>query len=128
MLPLERGGRLARGLAQGREAALALYDRLKADSRFRTIIKPELDILVWAPSGTTASEISKRSDAFFQSAAQASLHLATCRLSGAILKDSWSDVDFDQPEVTCLRACLMKPEHLEWLDRIWHIMDRVADF
>jgi hypothetical protein len=32
----------------------------------------------------------------------------------------------NQPYVTCLRACLMKPEHHDWLGRIWEILERAA--
>ena len=30
----------------------------------------------------------------------------------------------DADTVTCLRSVLMKPEHSEWLDHIWGILDR----
>jgi tyrosine decarboxylase/aspartate 1-decarboxylase len=36
-----------------------------------------------------------------------------------LLQQHWPDVDFDQDRVTCLRSCLMKPEHAAWLDAIW---------
>jgi hypothetical protein len=26
----------------------------------------------------------------------------------------------------CLRSCLMKPEHLDWVDRIWEILVEVS--
>jgi hypothetical protein len=29
--------------------------------------------------------------------------------------------------VTCLRSCLMKPEHLAWIDRIWKALDSATD-
>lgn len=34
---------------------------------------------------------------------------------------------WDEEYITCLRSCLMKPEHLDWLDRIWQILDDVTD-
>lgn len=124
--PLDRGGAFARGLARGREAAVQLYERLHADPRFLTAVKPELDILTWAPNGNTASEISSRSQLFFERAAREELHLALVGLPRELLESYWPDVEFDQDSVTCLRSCLMKPEHLDWLDRIWAIMDRVG--
>jgi tyrosine decarboxylase/aspartate 1-decarboxylase len=126
MLPLEKGGSFAEGLTKGRRAALILYKKIKGDPRFRTIFPPELDIVVWAMAGSSASEISYRSESFFNNAGQAFLHLATFRYPGALLKDVWKDVEWDQPEVTCLRACIMKPVHLDWLERIWEIIDRVT--
>ena len=33
----------------------------------------------------------------------------------------------DRDTITCLRSVLMKPEHREWLDTIWSILDQAAD-
>ena len=61
-------------------------------------------------------------------AATEDLHLAKFKCPASLLQDKWSDVDFDQDTVVCLRSCLMKPEHLDWVDRICEILDRVVDF
>jgi glutamate/tyrosine decarboxylase-like PLP-dependent enzyme len=127
LLPLEKGGEFASGLAKGRQAALTLYERLAADDRFRPLFRPELDILVWAPAGQSASQISQRSEEIFRSAAVQNLHLATYKYPSAALTGLWPGVDFDRPDVVCLRSCLMKPEHLAWTDEIWAILDRVAE-
>lgn len=126
LLPLVRGGEFARGLAQGRRAALALYERIAADRRFRTLFPPELDILVWAPDGATASQVSQRAERTFRATAERGLHLATFKYPSASLRALWPDVDMDQETVTCLRSCLMKPEHEAWVERIWAILDQVA--
>ncbi len=123
MLPLAPGGEFAAGLSRSRAAALALHARIEADRRFKTLFAPELDILVWAPDGESASRISARSRAIFQAAAAKHLHLALFSAPSALLRPTWPGVDFDRPEVTCLRACLMKPEHADWLERIWDILD-----
>ena len=127
LLPMEREGTFAHSLEKCRSAALALYEKVSDDKRFITIMPPELDILVWAPAGSRASVISARSEEIFRKAEQASLHLAVFKYPSDLLKALWTDVEFDQPEVTCLRACLMKPEHLDWMDRIWEILDKVAE-
>jgi tyrosine decarboxylase/aspartate 1-decarboxylase len=31
-------------------------------------------------------------------------------------------VAFDTESVACLRSCLMKPEHADWTDRIWRLL------
>ncbi|MFC1905554.1 aspartate aminotransferase family protein, partial [Chloroflexota bacterium] len=87
----------------------------------------ELDILVWAPNAQRASVISKLSRDVFELAASRHLHLATFNYPTRLLENSWSDVVFDQEQVTCLRSCLMKPEHLEWVDSIWEILDDVMN-
>lgn len=122
LLPLERGGEFARGLEKSRMAALALYDKIAGDPRWLTIFPPELDILVWAPTGATASEISSRSEQIFHAAQQKDLHLAIFKFPARLLKPRWPGVEFDQEMVTCLRSCLLKPEHLDWVERIWEIL------
>jgi len=127
LLPMERGGDFAIGLSNGRRAALALYKKIASDERFRTIFPPELDILVWAPDGSSASQISKRSEQVFHAAAEENLHLATFKYPSSLLHVKWPGVDFDQQYVTCLRSCLMKPEHLDWVESIWGILSKVAN-
>jgi glutamate/tyrosine decarboxylase-like PLP-dependent enzyme len=127
LLPMEKGGEFAVGLSKGRKAALALYGKIASDERFRTIFPPELDILVWAPNGSSASQISAYSEQIFNAAAQENLHLATFKYPTALLRDKWAGVDLDRPYVTCLRSCLMKPEHLDWVERIWEVLDKVSN-
>jgi glutamate/tyrosine decarboxylase-like PLP-dependent enzyme len=127
LLPLKPGKAFARELARCRKAALELYGKLENDPRFRTLFPPELDIVVWAPAGESAAEISRRSQELFDKAAKLNLHLATFKYPSKNLETIWPDVDFDQEYVTCMRSCLMKPEHADWIDRIWHILDQAAE-
>jgi glutamate/tyrosine decarboxylase-like PLP-dependent enzyme len=127
LLPLTPGGDFAHGLARGRAAALKLHDRLCADTRYLTVMRPELDILVWAPAAASAGAISARSARHFEKAADANLHLALMELPATLLKNHWPQVEFDRDHVTCLRSCLMKPEHEAWADTIWSILDKLAD-
>jgi glutamate/tyrosine decarboxylase-like PLP-dependent enzyme len=69
LLPLQRGGEFAKGLAAGREAAIALHNRLAVDSRFAPLFAPELDIVVWAMRAQTATESSARARQVFATAA-----------------------------------------------------------
>jgi len=126
LLPLLPNKDFAKGLSKARNAALALYEKIISDGRFKTIFPPELDILVWAPNGGSASQISKRSEEIFHAAAEDNLHLAIFKYPSSLLQDKWTDVTFDQQNVTCLRSCLMKPEHYDWVERIWSILDKVA--
>jgi len=126
LLPMEKGGEFAVDLAKGRKAALALYAKIDSDERFRAILPPELDIVVWAPNGSSASQISKRSEQIFRAAAKENLHLATFKYPTSLLQEKWTDVDLDQQYVTCLRSTLMKPEHLDWIERIWELLSKVS--
>jgi glutamate/tyrosine decarboxylase-like PLP-dependent enzyme len=127
MLPLVSGGEFAQGLRKTRAAALALYDKIRLDPRFKILFPPELDIIVWAPNGRSAGQISERSETFFRAAAEKNLHLATFKYPSERLREAWREVDFDRPEVLCLRSCLMKPEHYDWIEKIWTLLDEAAD-
>ena len=119
LLPLERDGEFARGLARGRAAALALHERLAADPRFVPAFRPELDIVVWlprSPSATAASELSRR---IFDEAARRGLHLAVAQLPAELFALEEAGMVRDAESVACLRSVLMKPEHVDWIDEIW---------
>jgi tyrosine decarboxylase / aspartate 1-decarboxylase len=124
--PLIRGGEFAGNLDKSRLAAIKLFEFLKADERFMTALDPELDIVIWAPKGRTASDASLLSDAIFQKAASRELHLAKANLPLTMLAPHWPEINWDQNHVTCLRSCLMKPEHLDWIDQICNIIDITA--
>jgi glutamate/tyrosine decarboxylase-like PLP-dependent enzyme len=127
LLPLVPGGEFARMLARGRSAALAWHDRLKGDARFLTAFPPELDIVVWAPRAARVSEASRLSRQLFDAAAQRQLHLALATLPAEFFDLTTAGMEADSPTLTCLRSVLMKPEHLEWLDRLWDLWLEAAD-
>jgi len=125
LLPLVPGGEFASGLAAGRSAALALYDRLRADRRFMTAFPPELDILVWAPRARTVSDASQTAQRLFAESARRHLHLALAELPVDFF--DLAGVERDRETITCLRSVLMKPEHHEWVERIWKILSAATD-
>lgn len=118
MLPLERGGEFARGLESGREAALALHEALAKDRRFAPLAPPELDIVTWAVRAGSASESSARARRLFAAAASADLHVALAEFPRVMLEPAAPVVEWDAGRILCLRACLMKPEHRDWLPEI----------
>jgi len=126
LLPLKKGGEFARGLESGRRAALALFEELRADSRFVTAFSPELDILVFAPRANSVSESSKLSRKIFEAAAKRDLHLAVAELPIHLGEKNLDGVKRDRETLTCLRSVLMKPEHLEWEDRIWELLSEAT--
>lgn len=125
LFPLQPGGAFAQGLEAGREAALELHRRLAADPRCLTALAPELDVVVWAPHGGSASEVSARAQAIFEAAAQEGLHLAVASFPKSMFPH-WP-IDWDRDTVACLRSCLMKPEHRDWIDPIWDRLSRATD-
>ena len=121
LLPLTRGGAFARGLEDGRTAALAFYQRLTQDDRFATAFAPELDIVVFAPQAKSVSDASALSRLVFDAAAKKNLHLALAELPAEFWPASRA-MRRDRETMTCLRSVLMKPEHLEWTPRIWDLL------
>jgi len=123
LLPFVPGGKFASDLSKSRKAAIRLFELLQNDSRFIPTMAPELDIVVWAPKARRASEVSDLSKAIFEAAAAKNLYLAMVNLPCSLFMDHWKGVQWDQDYVTCLRSCLMKPEHLDWIGRIWQALD-----
>ncbi len=126
LLPLTRGGEFARGLSDCREAALELHRRLSSDGRFVTASAPELDIVVWAVRAPRVSEASALARHLFEEAARRGLHLALAELPVELFDLEGSGVARDRDTITCLRSVLMKPEHREWVERIWGLLDASA--
>ncbi len=122
LLPLAPGGVFARGLARGRSAALELDRRLRADTRFQPLAAgpPELDIVVWKMQAEASERGSQLAQNVFDSCAARDLHLALVQLPLSWFEPAGTGVNSPGDRlVTCLRSVLMKPEHEEWLDRIW---------
>jgi tyrosine decarboxylase/aspartate 1-decarboxylase len=119
LLPLARGGEFARGLERGRAAALILHENIEKDTRFAAAFRPELDIVIFAPRAKSVSEVSTLSRRIFEAAAKRNLHLAVAELPAVFWGANLGAIKRDRETMTCLRSVLMKPEHLEWIPRIW---------
>src|SRR6266436_4898813 len=127
LLPLKKGGEFARGLERGRKAALALFEKVHADKRFVTAFPPELDIVVFVPRAASVSEASFLSRKIFEAAAKRHLHLAVAELPILFWQANLGAMKRDRETITCLRSVLMKPEHLDWVERIWDLLSLSAD-
>lgn len=125
LLPLVSGGEFARMLDRSHEAAQALYRAIAADSRFVPVFEPELDIVVWAVRAATVEESSRLARAIFEQAARRDLHLALAILPVYLFGDAWAEPA--ERTVTCLRSCLMKPEHADWMDDIMSRLSEATD-
>ena len=122
LLPLVPGGEFAQGLEHCRQAALELHGRVANDPRFVAASAPELDIVVFAPRTDSVSRSSELSRTIFEAAARRNLHLAVAELPVEFFAANLGELKQDRPRLTCLRSVLMKPEHKQWLDRIWHAL------
>ena len=126
LLPLVRGGEFAKGLESCREAALDLHRRLLGDKRFITAFPPELDIVVFAPRAASVAEASVLTRKIFDASARRNLHLAVAELPTDFFAADMAGMKRDRPALACLRSVLMKPEHREWVGRIWAILEEAT--
>lgn len=122
LLPLVKGGEFAQGLEKCREAALEFHRRIGSDPRFLAAFVPELDIVIFAPRAATANASSILSRQIFDAAAKRNLHLAVAELPMQFFRVPGEWRKQERATLTCLRSVLMKPEHREWVPRIWELL------
>ena len=126
LLPLERGGEFARNLDDSLAAAQDFHDRLAASDLFTPLIRPELDIIVYAVNAATTSAASQKARQAFDRAAEENLHLALIDLPVSAVESAMPNSEMDSENITCLRSVLMKPEHKDWAGKIMEILERSA--
>jgi glutamate/tyrosine decarboxylase-like PLP-dependent enzyme len=115
-LPLTRAG-LGSHLAGARAAALRVAEALSG-SGVALVVAPDLDIVCPFPGSGRASSITARCERAFDTLARDRWHVAKLRVDAAWLAARHPGVEVDVPEVTTLRCCLMKPEHLAVADAL----------
>lgn len=125
LLPLTKDGEFAAGLSKSLAAARRLWQHVRQSDRYVALMPPELDIVVFAVESRDAKAASLRARDVFSRAADASLHLALIDLPVDLVQSWWPDLEANAPKVTCLRSCLMKPEHLHTIDDIWNVLARL---
>lgn len=127
LMPLVRGGELAQTMHTTREAALDLFERIKGSRYYQALFTPDLDLVVWAPVGDCAAEVSRRSQEIFERLAEKGLHIALTRCRRSLVEPHWPQLEWgSEGDLLCLRSCLMKPEHKEWMEEIWQRLEATA--
>jgi tyrosine decarboxylase / aspartate 1-decarboxylase len=122
LFPLVKAGAFSKRIESSHNAAMQLHKKIIADKRFIALQQPEIDILIWAGKKKSISEINSASKDIFEKAASKNLHLALLFYPVRLLPGHWRSIKKDEEYVTCLRSCLMKPEHEDWVDEIWAIV------
>jgi len=126
LLPPERGGAFAAGLDASLSAARALWQKLGESAHFVPLLRPELDIIVYAAMANDSAASSARAKDIFAVAADKGLHLALIEVPGELVAAHAQEMGINTETVTCLRSVLMKPEHATWVDRIMALLDASA--
>jgi glutamate/tyrosine decarboxylase-like PLP-dependent enzyme len=127
LLPMVPGGQFAADLDKSLLAARALHKRIESSENFQALMHPDIDIVVYGVQAADASTASERADAVFAEAAKRNLHLALITLPAGMISEYWPGLIMNQDSVTCLRSCLMKPEHFDWLDTMTSILEDAAN-
>ena len=122
LFPLTKGGSFSKRIDSSHNASSSLYKKITEDKRFIGLQQPEIDIVVWGARKKSVSEISEASKSIFEKAASKNLHLALLNYPVRLLPSHWRAIKKDEEYVTCLRSCLLKPEHEDWVDEIWKIV------
>ncbi len=123
MFPLDRGGELAGWLDDCLLAAREFWQQLVDSEHFTPLMRPALDIVVYAANAGNSDTSSKRAQRVFEEAARKNLHLATIALPTDLAQHYLPEMEMNTDTVLCLRSVLMKHEQRDWLDRIVGILD-----
>ena len=126
LLPLVPGGEFARMLDCSLDAAQDLWQRLNESEHYQPLLRPELDIVVYACIAPNAAVATQRARDVFERAAALGLHLSLMDVPVELAQVHLPDLTADAETVKCLRSVLMKPEHQKWLDRITDILEASA--
>ena len=126
--PLVADGLFAQALAASRRAALSLHDYLEQSPHWLSLGRPQTDIVLWTyqAKGLSLSELSECNRQIFERAAKEhQLHLALfqVKIDKLPTQQTWS---IDQEHLTCLRSCLMKPEHEAFIPDMSRILDSLV--
>jgi tyrosine decarboxylase/aspartate 1-decarboxylase len=78
--------------------------------------------VVFAPRAGSVTESSVLTRKIFEAAAGHKLHLAVAELPIQFWEGSLGAMKRDRETITCLRSVLMKPEHFDWVERIWELL------
>ena len=122
MMPPTLGGEFSQQLDSCLAAARKLEAYIEQSPDFVPVVSPELDIICWAPYLSDTAAISRESQRIFDEAAKQGLHLALLKYPCRLLNKEWGPIEKNTEEVSVLRSVLMKPEHEEWVDKIWGIV------
>jgi len=126
LLPMDRGGKFGNDLNRSLQAAQELWSHVSKSGNFHALMKFELDIVIFAVNIPDAKQASNAARELFEAAAKNDLHLALIEVPMDIARAYWPELVANRETLTCLRSCLMKPEHLDWIDDIWSTLDTAA--
>ena len=126
------GSGLPQILMDCRSAALGFYAALDESTRFRPVMRPELDIVSYIPvtREQTRSAVSRMSEQILRKGMEAEsddqkIYLSTLVLNHEEARRRFPELAPDQDNVRVLRSVLMKPEHLGFIPELMRRLDQL---
>lgn len=126
--PLEGDKGFGKIFQKTRSAAIELSKKIAASENFTLLLEPELDIICYFPKvkNKKVSEISAKTEEIFnflENHKTEPLFLAKLRVNKNI--GTYNDeLVWDNQTMTVLRSCLMKPEHLNYVETIFERLQK----
>ena len=125
-LPNVVGGEFAAALAASWQAAQRLYGWLNDSPHWQPLLEPDLDVVSWIPRADSLQQASAASQAVYDDLAKRDIHVALLRVPAEFACRNIKSLVRDADTVTCLRVCLMKPEHDDWLEYFFAALDELT--
>ncbi|MCK4966233.1 aspartate aminotransferase family protein [bacterium] len=115
-------------LRKTRKAALKIAELITQSRYYELLSQPELDIVVFFPkiAEFTSSAVSKASERIFNAAMDDKIYLAKMNIESEKIVRNHPEFEADKEYTTILRSCLMKPEHLSYVDNIYAVLEEIV--
>lgn len=120
--PLKENEGFGNILKKTRQAGINFSNKIKQSENYILLLEPELDIVCYFPKTKemTSQSISETTEKIFnllENHTTKPLYLAKLKVNKNI-GDYKDNINWNSDTMTILRSCLMKPEHLNFIDEI----------
>lgn len=106
------------------DAANLFANSLKKSQHYSLFIEPETNIVTYFPKAESIKEISNRSEVIMKKLMDENkLWIATLKVDSRKFAKHFPEIIIDSDYALILRSCIMKPEQLEWIDKIVLILE-----
>lgn len=130
--PLEENEGFGNILKKTRQAGINFSNKIKESQNYILLLEPELDIVCYFPKTKemTSQSISEATEKIFdylENHPDKPLYLAKLKVNKNT-GDYQSNIIWDTETMTVLRSCLMKPEHLDFVDEIINRLEEAQKY
>lgn len=127
VFPLEQDNGFGNILKKTRQAGLNFSQKIKESENYILLIEPELDIVCYFPktkdmSSESISNLTEKIFNYLENHKTKPLYLAKLKVNKNI-GTYQENINWNTEDMTILRSCLMKPEHLDFVDEIMNRLE-----